>query len=148
VIRGGKPEPYWMRIDRTGMRIDLSQPAPRVKTLEEAQALIEVLWSLLREQQAQIEDQARRIEALEEKLCTNSRNSSKPPSSVEELPFVELALACNQSSHHVDVKMLVRVGYRIVNRADELPFRRGVASFFLKFCAFERILAWIDLPCR
>lgn len=65
-----------------------------MKTLEEAQALIEALWPLLREQAGQIERQAklieqqsrqieeqvRRIEALEEQLRSNSRNSSKPPS--------------------------------------------------------------------
>lgn len=69
------------------MKIDLSQPPPRAKTLEQAQALIEALWPMLREQAAQIERQAklieqqtRRIEALEEQLRTNLRNSSKPPS--------------------------------------------------------------------
>ena len=83
------------------MNIDLSQPAPRVHTLEEAPAFLDRLWELLRAfaaqneeqarllaQQAQllekqariIEEQARRIEALEEKLRTNSRNSSRPPS--------------------------------------------------------------------
>lgn len=83
------------------MRIDLSQPAPCVRTLEEAQVLIEQLWELLHvfvtrnEEQAQllarqaqllakqariIEEQARRIDALEEKLRTDSRNSSTPPS--------------------------------------------------------------------
>lgn len=73
-----------------------------MRTLEEAQALINALWPLLRalvsqnqeqarlfekqariiEEQARIiEEQTRRIELLEEKLRTNSRNSSKPPSS-------------------------------------------------------------------
>lgn len=78
----------------TRMNIDLSQPAPRVRTLEEAQALIDALWALaqtqarrLEEQARQIEQQARqidvlnqRIAALEERLGTNSRNSSAPPS--------------------------------------------------------------------
>jgi len=62
------------------MKIDLSKPPPQVKTLEEAQALIEVLWSMFREQSRQIEEQARRIDALEEQLRGNSRNSSRPPS--------------------------------------------------------------------
>jgi transposase len=76
------------------MKIDLSQPAPRVRPLEEAQALIDEMWLLLQalsernEEQAQliqrqgaiIEAQARRIETLEEQLRTNSRNSSRPPS--------------------------------------------------------------------
>ena len=76
------------------MNIDLSQPAPPVHTLEEAQALIEALWLLVRDQAAVIEWQAtqlreqneemaqlkQRIQVLEEKLHTNSRNSSRPPS--------------------------------------------------------------------
>jgi len=76
------------------MKIDLSQPAPRVRTLEEAQALIDELWLLVRalsarneeqarlieRQSAMIEAQAKRIDALEEQLRTNSRNSSRPPS--------------------------------------------------------------------
>lgn len=76
------------------MRIDLQQPPPQARTLEEAQALIDELWLLLRvlasqnEEQVQllgkqtqlIEEQSKRIDALEEKLRTNSRNSSKPPS--------------------------------------------------------------------
>ena len=78
----------------TSMEIDLTKSAPQVQTLEEAQALINALWSVLRKQGKQIEEQARRIEGqarrieeqarrieeLEEKLNTNSRNSSKPPS--------------------------------------------------------------------
>lgn len=56
-----------------GMEIDLTKPAPRVQSLAEAQALIDTLWALLR-------TQAKRIEALEEKLNANSHNSSKPPS--------------------------------------------------------------------
>ena len=56
------------------MKIDLTQPPPQVATLEQAQALIDALWQILREQ-------ANRIEVLEERLRTNSRNSSQPPSS-------------------------------------------------------------------
>lgn len=77
------------------MKIDLQQAPPQVGTLEEAQALINELWSLLRafvsqnheltqrlEKQGRlIEEQAKRIALLEEQLRTNSRNSSKPPSS-------------------------------------------------------------------
>jgi transposase len=62
------------------MRIDLLQPAPRARTLEEAQALIDALWDLLRTQAGQIEEQARRIQVLEEQRHLNSRNSSRPPS--------------------------------------------------------------------
>jgi transposase len=77
------------------MEINLQQPPPQAGTLEEAQALINELWPLLRafatqnQEQTQrletqgglIEEQAQRIDLLEEKLRTNSRNSSKPPSS-------------------------------------------------------------------
>jgi transposase len=59
------------------MELDFTQPAPRIKTLEEAQKLIDVLWSLC----AEIPKLQKRIEELEEKINTNSNNSSKPPSS-------------------------------------------------------------------
>lgn len=67
--------------------IDLTQPAPRMRSLEEAQCLIEALWRLAREQAVLIErlekeiaELKQRIVVLEEKLGTNSRNSSLPPS--------------------------------------------------------------------
>ena len=70
------------------MEFDFTQPSPAVGTLEEAQAIIDLLWLLLGElsrqvksQTQQIEAQAKRIEELEERLRTNSNNSSKPPSS-------------------------------------------------------------------
>jgi len=53
---------------------------PQASTLEEAQQLIDVLWSKLHEQMQRLEEQSKRIAELEEKLKTNSRNSSKPPS--------------------------------------------------------------------
>lgn len=56
------------------------EPTPQVATLEEARRLIHVLWRKLAEQSKQIEAQAKQIKALEERLNTNSRNSSKPPS--------------------------------------------------------------------
>jgi transposase len=70
------------------MNLDFSQSAPRVRTLDEAQTLIEALWLLVRDQAALIERQTQeiadlkqRIQVLEEKLNANSRNSSRPPSS-------------------------------------------------------------------
>jgi transposase len=70
------------------MEIDLTKPAPKAKTLEEAQEIIDALWdfcgTLLRridEQQKTIERQQKEIEELKEKLNTSSKNSSKPPSS-------------------------------------------------------------------
>lgn len=55
------------------MKIDFRQPPPQPRTLEEAQALINELWLIVREL-------SQRIEVLEEKLRTNSHNSSQPPS--------------------------------------------------------------------
>ena len=55
------------------MRIDFQKPPPQARTLEEAQSLINELWPLLREL-------SNRIDVLEERLATNSRNSSTPPS--------------------------------------------------------------------
>ena len=55
------------------MRFDFQKPPPQARTLEEAQSLINALWLLLR----QLSD---RIDVLEERLATNSRNSSTPPS--------------------------------------------------------------------
>src|SRR5713101_4609303 len=62
------------------MEFDFSQPAPRAKTLEEAQEIIDLLWSMLGELSKRVEGQSKRIEELEERLRTNSQNSSKPPS--------------------------------------------------------------------
>lgn len=78
------------------MDIDLSQPAPRVRTLEEAQTLIDALWALaqaqahtIREQTRQIESLNQRIAKLEERLATNSRNSSTPPSADPHRPLAK-----------------------------------------------------------
>lgn len=83
------------------MKLDFTQPPPKPQTLKEAQEIINALWKFcgqleatcaklsarLDEQQAKIEAQQIKIEAqqkeireLKEKLNTNSRNSSKPPS--------------------------------------------------------------------
>jgi transposase len=93
------------------MKIDLSHPAPRVRTLEEAQVLIDELWLLLRaltarneelaqltqRQGALIEAQAKRIEALEEQLRTNSGSvkitSSSSPVGASENRSSSAALA-------------------------------------------------------
>jgi transposase len=61
------------------MRIDLQQPPPQARTLEEAQALINELWPLLQEL-------SKRVDFLEEKLRTSSRNSSQPPSADSHRP--------------------------------------------------------------
>jgi transposase len=77
------------------MKMDFTQPPPKAKTLKEAQQIIDALWVFCRElsirvdeqekqikaQQKQIEAQKKEIESLKEKLNTNPKNSSKPPSS-------------------------------------------------------------------
>lgn len=62
------------------MKIDFQQKRPpQLSTLEEAQGLINELWLHLREL-------SNRIDVLEEKLRTNSRNSSQPPSTDSDRP--------------------------------------------------------------
>lgn len=63
------------------MKIDIQQPPPRARTLEEAQTMINELWLLVREL-------SHRVDELEEKLRTDSRNSSKPPSADPHRPPV------------------------------------------------------------
>ncbi|RMG72146.1 MAG: IS66 family transposase, partial [Bacteroidetes bacterium] len=73
------------------MTLDFSQPPRKPETLEEAHELIAALWALaaqvprLQEKvkglQEKVEAQQATIQRLEEKLRTNSSNSSKPPSS-------------------------------------------------------------------
>lgn len=56
------------------MHIDPSQPSPKPQTLEEAQRVIDLLWTMLGKLDVQ-------VQALQEKSRTNSSNSSKAPSS-------------------------------------------------------------------
>jgi len=51
----------------------LDKKAPEPKTLEEAQSVINVLWQMVRELSA-------RVEELEDQLAQDSGNSSRPPS--------------------------------------------------------------------
>lgn len=73
------------------MDLDLSQPSPRFETLEQAQAAFDGLWQALlsereahraqlREQEQALAPLVLRVQQLEERLNTNSRNSSQPPS--------------------------------------------------------------------
>jgi transposase len=48
---------------------------------EAIRALVESLWGLINQHQAQIVELRTRVKELEDQLATNSRNSSKPPSS-------------------------------------------------------------------
>ena len=57
--------------------LDVHQPPPQARSLEEAQALIDPLWMRGRV----VEELQARIEELEEQLGLHSGASSKPPSS-------------------------------------------------------------------
>ena len=63
------------------MLFDFSSPAPQAKTLEEAQALIDVLWKICGQMQTEIIELKTRVKNLEEQVNKNSGNSSNPPSS-------------------------------------------------------------------
>ena len=63
------------------MELDFTQPPPIAKTLQEAQEIINALWGFCRTLSARADEQQKEIELLKEKLNTNSKNSSKPPSS-------------------------------------------------------------------
>jgi hypothetical protein len=54
------------------LALDLSQPTPQPKTLEEAQQIIDTLWQI-------VGDLIKQIEALTEQINTSSENSSQPP---------------------------------------------------------------------
>ena len=63
------------------MDMDFTKPAPKARTLEEAQEIINALWKFCGELLKRIDNQQKEIDELKEKLNTNSMNSSKPPSS-------------------------------------------------------------------
>ena len=62
------------------MPTEQTSPQPKTTTLEEAQALIHEQSKQIERLLKQLDAQSKRIAELEEKLGTNSRNSSKPPS--------------------------------------------------------------------
>jgi transposase len=63
------------------MTFDFNKPAPQANTLEEAQQIIDALWIVIAELYTSNQVLTAKIENLEEKLKTNSSNSSKAPSS-------------------------------------------------------------------
>ena len=63
------------------MEFNFSNPAPRLGTLKEAQKIIGAVWNCASEFQKNERILTARILDLEEKLKTNSTNSSKAPSS-------------------------------------------------------------------
>ena len=63
------------------MKFDFNQPSPQAKSLKEAQEIINALWNRSSEFQKNELALSSKITDLEEKLNTNSTNSSKAPSS-------------------------------------------------------------------
>jgi hypothetical protein len=63
------------------MKFDFSQPTPQPKNFEEALKIISALWSCSAEWQKVKRTLTLKIADLEEKLNTNSTNSSTSPSS-------------------------------------------------------------------
>jgi transposase len=63
------------------MKFDFSNPAPQAKTLSEAQQIIDAMWDIVVKLQTSHQILTAKIADLEEKLNTNSSNSSKSPSS-------------------------------------------------------------------
>ena len=63
------------------MKLDFNQPVPQPKTLEEAQQVINALWNRSSDFKKNELTLLSKITHLEEKLNTNSTNSSKSPSS-------------------------------------------------------------------
>ena len=63
------------------MKFDFSKSPPQLETLKEAQAFINGLWCYVSDAQKSEQGLLLKIADLEEKLNTNSSNSSKSPSS-------------------------------------------------------------------
>ena len=63
------------------MIFDFTQTAPKPKSLDECHQVINDLWNGFKELENKYNKQFKILENAEEKLQTNSRNSSKPPSS-------------------------------------------------------------------
>ena len=70
------------------MKFDFSQPAPRAKSLEEAQQIIDALWDDACQSQKTLTS---KITNLEEKLNTSSSNSSLPPAIICEFFFDKIS---------------------------------------------------------
>lgn len=62
------------------MMFDFTQPPPKPNSLDESHQVIEALWKNIIQNQKTQEGLAKDLENANEKLNTNSQNSSKPPS--------------------------------------------------------------------
>ena len=62
------------------MIFDFTQPAPKPESLDKCYQMINDLWEAMKQHQNQYDKLSKTLENAEEKLQTNSRNSSKPPS--------------------------------------------------------------------
>ncbi len=62
------------------MIFDFTQPAPKPKSLDKCYQVINDLWEAMKQGRNECDKLSQLLENAEEKLQTNSRNSSKPPS--------------------------------------------------------------------
>ena len=62
------------------MIFDFTQTSPKPKSLRECHHVIDRLWEEIKQHQDKYNELSKKLENAEEKLTTNSRNSSKPPS--------------------------------------------------------------------
>jgi len=62
------------------MIFDFTQTSPKPKSLSECHHVIDHLWKEIKQYQDKCDELSKKLENAEEKLTTNSRNSSKPPS--------------------------------------------------------------------
>ena len=62
------------------MILDFTQPPPKPESLDTCYQVIEDLWEIMKQDRKKCNKVSRTLENAEEKLQTNSRNSSKPPS--------------------------------------------------------------------
>jgi len=81
--RGGYPESVWGltgKGDRAKLPGMMMKERPVAQTLEEANALLGLLWDALCEEQESNRQVRERLAKVEARLGQNSRNSSRPPS--------------------------------------------------------------------
>jgi len=62
------------------MIFDFTQPPPNPESLDKCHQVIDALWESMKQLENKCNKFSKRLENAEEKLQTNSRNSSKPPS--------------------------------------------------------------------
>lgn len=63
------------------MKLDFTKPPPQARSLGEAQSIIDAAWNAYSELESQHQKATEKLSTQQEKLNTNSKNSSLPPSS-------------------------------------------------------------------